>query len=113
MGEVWKAWDNLAERHVVIKTLPSALQASDKHMGRVKSSFQQIHALQHQHICPVYDLGYDEYCGYYLVMKFIDGGTLLDHRLTTVEQKGEFTREDVVALLYPWRKPWIMLIFKR
>ncbi len=101
MGEVWKAWDTLAERHVVIKTLPAALQASGKHMARVKSSFQQIHALQHQNICPVYDLGYDEYCGYYLVMKYIPGGTLLDYRLANVNRHGHCSMENVTRVLQP------------
>lgn len=101
MGEVWKAWDTLAERHVVLKTLPSALQASERHMGRVKSSFQQIHQLQHQHICPVYDLGYDDQCGYFLVMKYISGGTLLDYRVANMNRHGRCSRENVLRVLWP------------
>jgi serine/threonine-protein kinase len=101
MGEVWKAWDTLADRHVVIKTLPGALQASERHMARVKSSFQQIHELQHQHICPVYDLGYEEYGGYYLVMKYIAGGTLLDYRLANVDLDGNCPIEKVLRVLWP------------
>ncbi len=101
MGEVWKAWDTLAERHVVIKTLPGALQASERHMGRVKSSFQQIHQLQHEHICPVYDLGFDDQCGYYLVMKYIPGGTLLDYRLANMDDHGGCPRDKILSVLWP------------
>lgn len=101
MGEVWKAWDTLAERHVVIKTLPAPLQSSEKHMARVKSSFQQIHLLQHQYICPVYDLGFDEYCGYFLVMKFIPYGTLLDYRIAQIDSQGNCPLEKVLHVLHP------------
>lgn len=101
MGEVWKAWDTLAERHVVIKTLPAPLQNNEKHMARVKSSFQQIHLLQHQHICPVYDLGYDEYCGYFLVMKFIPYGTLADYHSAHADSHGLCPMQKVVQVLRP------------
>lgn len=99
MGEVWKAWDTLAERHVVIKTLPASLQTSECHMAQLKASFQRVHELQHQHICPVYDFNYDEQSGYCLVMKFIPGRNLLDLRLTN--PGGKCPMENVLDLLAP------------
>ncbi len=101
MGEVWKAWDVLADRLIVVKTLPGPLQASEKHMARVKSSFLRIHELQHQHIGPVYDLCFEECCGYYLVMKYIPGGTLRDYRLANANPQGGCSLENVLLVLWP------------
>lgn len=49
MGEVWKAWDQKADRPVVIKLVPPELQRADEEMARVRDTFRRIHALQHQH----------------------------------------------------------------
>ena len=76
MGVVWKAHDPVGERPVVIKVLPPELQRDPDEMARVKQSFQQIHALHHEHICPVYLLGEDPRAGSFLVMKYLDGITL-------------------------------------
>ncbi len=101
MGEVWKAFDQVGDRHVVVKVLPPELQDNDGEMARVKTTFQHVHALQHQHICPVYALGNDPAAGYYLVMKYIDGTTLMSHRRNHVEQHGAFPLNEVVRLLTP------------
>jgi serine/threonine protein kinase len=81
MGEVWKAWDKKAERPVVIKLVPRELQRADEEMARVRDTFRRVHALQHQHICPLYLLDEDLRLGWYLVMKYIDGQTLSSYRV--------------------------------
>ncbi len=101
MGEVWKAWDTKAERPVVLKLVPPELQHAGEEMARIKVSFQRIHALQHQHICPVYLLDEDRRFGWYLVMKYIDGQTLSAYRATYVARQGEFPVEQVVKVLCP------------
>ena len=65
MGEVWKARDTRLDRIVAIKT--SAAKFSDRFEREAKS----IAALNHPHICQLYDVGPD-----YLVMEYIEG-TLL------------------------------------
>jgi serine/threonine protein kinase len=62
MGEVWKARDTRVERVVAIKRL------RDEHVRRFRRESQAIAALNHPHICQLYDLGPD-----YLVMEYIDG----------------------------------------
>jgi serine/threonine protein kinase len=101
MGEVWKAWDTKAARPVVIKLVPPELQHADEEMARVKAAFQRTHALNHQHICPVYLLDHDRRFGWYVVMKYIDGQTLSAYRATSVAQHGCFPLEQVVRLLRP------------
>jgi len=65
MGEVWKARDTRLDRTVAIKR--SAQRFSD----RFEREAHAIAALNHPHICTLYDVGPD-----YLVMEFVDGKPL-------------------------------------
>jgi len=62
MGEVWKARDTRIDRTVAIKRLKAA------HLERFKREARAIAALNHPHICQLYDLGPD-----YLVMEYVEG----------------------------------------
>jgi len=101
MGEVWKAWDQEGDRPVVIKLVPPELQRADEEMARVRDTFRRVHALQHQHICPLYLLSKDPRFGWYLVMKFIDGQTLSAYRATYAARHGAFPVQQVVKVLRP------------
>lgn len=101
MGEVWKALDTVADRLVVIKFVPPELRRFEEELDRVKTSFQQIHALQHQHICPTYLLEDSPALGMYLVMKFIDGTTLSAYRRKYVSSHGAFPLSEVIRVLRP------------
>src|SRR5438034_4918211 len=65
MGEVWKARDTRLDRIVAIKRLKA------EHSERFKREARAVAALNHPHICQVYDVGSD-----YLVMEYIDGAPL-------------------------------------
>jgi tetratricopeptide (TPR) repeat protein/predicted Ser/Thr protein kinase len=65
MGEVWKARDTRLDRIVAIKQLKGHRPARFEHEARA------IAALNHPHICQIYDIGPD-----YLVMEYIDGTPL-------------------------------------
>ena len=65
MGEVWKARDTRLERIVAIKT-PKA-----KFSDRFTREARAIAALNHPHICQLYDVGPD-----YLVMEYVEGSPL-------------------------------------
>ena len=65
MGEVWKAHDPRLDRIVAIKT--SSAHFSD----RFEREARAIAALNHPHICQLYDVGPD-----YLVMEYIEGKPL-------------------------------------
>jgi len=62
MGEVWKARDTRLDRTVAIKK--SAAQFSE----RFEREAHAVAALNHPHICTLYDVGPD-----YLVMEYIEG----------------------------------------
>jgi eukaryotic-like serine/threonine-protein kinase len=65
MGEVWKARDARLDRRVAIKT--SKVEFNE----RFEREARAVAALNHPHICQLYDVGPN-----YLVMEFVDGAPL-------------------------------------
>jgi serine/threonine protein kinase len=65
MGEVWKARDPRLGRIVAIKRLHG------QHGERFEQEARAIAALNHPHICQIFDVGLD-----YLVLEYIDGKPL-------------------------------------
>ncbi len=65
MGEVWKARDTRLDRVVAIKRMKGT------HTARFEREARAIAALNHPHICQIYDVGPD-----YLVMEYIEGKPL-------------------------------------
>ena len=62
MGEVWKARDVRLDRIVAVK------QLKGEHLGRFEQEARAIAALNHPHICQIYDIGPD-----YLVLEYVEG----------------------------------------
>jgi eukaryotic-like serine/threonine-protein kinase len=80
MGQVWKARDTRLNRFVAIKT------SHKRFSERFEREAQAIAALNHPHICSLYDVGPD-----YLVMEYVEGKPLagplpLDQALTLAGQ---------------------------
>ena len=65
MGEVWKARDTRVDRSVAVKFAQAGFTE------RFERESRAIAALNHPHICQLYDVGPD-----YLVMEFVDGDAL-------------------------------------
>ena len=65
MGEVYKARDLRLARNVAIKI------AAERFTDRFSSEARAIAALNHPHICTLYDVGPN-----YLVMEYIEGESL-------------------------------------
>ncbi len=99
MGVAWKAYDETAERYVVLKFVPKEIQHVAEAMNSVRESFQKVHALQHQNICPLYGLFNDPKYGLFLVMKFVDGLTLNEFRKQHVDQYGRIPLGNIVQIL--------------
>lgn len=75
IGEVWLAWEEVGGFYVVIKTLPPLAQSPES-MKAVLAVFHRVRQLQHQHICPVYTLGFEPKVGYFFAMKYVEGITV-------------------------------------
>ncbi len=77
MGEVYRARDTRLDRTVAVKILQTSLNADAELRGRFEREAQVISALDHPHICPLYDVG--EHNGtHFLVMPCLEGETLAD-----------------------------------
>ena len=77
MGEVYRAKDTRLNRTVAVKVLPSDAAGDTDRRERFEREAKAISALDHPHICPLYDVG--EHDGtYFLVMPCLDGQTLAD-----------------------------------
>jgi Tol biopolymer transport system component/predicted Ser/Thr protein kinase len=75
MGQVWKARDMRLERTIAIKVLPPKGQASAEARQRFEREARAASALNHPHICTVYDIGSEDGVDY-LVMEYLEGETL-------------------------------------
>jgi serine/threonine protein kinase len=87
MGEVYKARDTRLDRIVAIKVLPAALASDPQFRERFDREARIISALDHPHICALYDVGELPPTGAgdaavsgvrFLVMQFLEGETLAD-----------------------------------
>jgi serine/threonine protein kinase len=75
MGEVYQARDTRLDRTVAIKILPAAVTDNADARVRFEREARAIAALDHPHICAIYDVGQHDGV-HYLVMPHLDGETL-------------------------------------
>jgi serine/threonine-protein kinase len=77
MAAVYKSYQPGMDRTVALKVLPRHFASDPTFLARFSQEARVIANLEHQNILPVYDFGDSD--GYtYLVMRFVDGGTLGD-----------------------------------
>jgi hypothetical protein len=77
MATVYKAYQPSMDRYVALKVLSTHLTQAPAFVKRFRQEARVVAKLEHLHILPVHDHGEEE--GYlYLVMRFIEAGTLKD-----------------------------------
>lgn len=99
MGIVWKARHPIGEGDVVIKVLPPELSRDAVHLEKFRASFEIVRRLNHQFICPIYDLEHDPRVGYYLVMKFLEAETFDVYRRRLINEAGRLRFNRLLKLL--------------
>ena len=77
MGEVYSARDTRLDRVVAIKVLPTHRSDQAEARERFEREGRAIAALNHPHICQLYDVG-TEGPIHYLVLEFLQGETMAD-----------------------------------
>src|SRR5262245_25523789 len=75
MGEVYKARDTRLDRTIALKVLPAELSSDAERRARFEREARAVAALDHPHICGIYDVGAVDGV-HYLVMPLVEGETL-------------------------------------
>ena len=82
MATVYKAYHAAMDRHVAVKVLPEQMGRDKELRQRFERESRVIARLEHAHILPVHDYG-QEGSQLYLVMRYIEAGTLKDRLATS------------------------------
>lgn len=90
-GEVYKAKDTRLNRFVAIKVLPEYVSSQPALKQRFQREAQTIAALNHPHICVLYDVGSDQGIEF-LIMEYLEGETLGDRLMRGPLPFEELTR---------------------
>ena len=75
MAEVYKGYHPRLDRYMAIKVLHGYLAEGEDFLGRFEREARAVATLRHPHIVQVFDFEVEDNA-YYMVMEFIDGGTL-------------------------------------
>ena len=102
MGEVWKARDTQLRRYVAIKFLHANLQSNPDFVTHFMREARFVASLHHPNIVQIHDFQLTEARGSgttaYMVMDYVEGGTLADY-IRSTSRKGFFpTAADLVYL---------------
>jgi predicted Ser/Thr protein kinase len=93
MATVYKAYQPSMDRYVAIKVLPKHFAADPTFVGRFEQEAKVIAKLENARILPVYDYGEDDGVTY-IVMRYLEGGTLTDQLRT-----GEPGLEEIARII--------------
>src|SRR5271166_3533183 len=78
MGEVFLAEDTRLERKAAIKFLPADMAAVPERRQRFLNEARAASALNHPHVCIVYDVGETDEGLPFIAMEFVEGQSLGD-----------------------------------
>ena len=103
MGEVWKAHDTQLRRYVAIKLLLADLQTNPNFVTHFTREAQFVASLHHPNIVQIHDFQFTtaQETGVttaYMVMDYVEGGTLADYIRSTSRQNVFPSAHDIVSI---------------
>ncbi len=102
MGDVWKARDTQLRRYVAIKLLNADLQANPNFVDHFLREAQLVASLRHPNIVQIHDFQlmntHSANAQAYMVMDYIEGGTLAGYIRSSVREGIVPPASDIVAL---------------
>jgi serine/threonine protein kinase len=100
MAEVYLGYDRRVRRRVAVKVLYGS---DEPFVRRFEREAEAVGTLSHDHILPLYDFG-EQRPWYYLVMPYVEGGTLRDYLLKRerldLEEASSFLAQIAAALQF-------------
>ena len=100
MAEVYLGYDRRVRRRVAVKVLYGS---DEPFVRRFEREAEAVGTLSNDHILPLYDFG-EQRPWYYLVMPYVEGGTLRDYLLQRtslpLDEAGSFLEQIAEALQY-------------
>ncbi len=99
MAEVYKGYQKNLDRYVAIKLMHSFLISEQDFLKRFQQEARAMAALNHPNIVGVYDFDQYKEDTYYLVMEFVDGGTLKDKLETLTKNKERLPLETSIRIV--------------
>ena len=98
MAEVYKGYQKNLDRYVAIKVMHAFLITEEDFLNRFRREAQAMAKLSHPNIVGVYDFDVYGENSYYLVMEYINGGTLKE-KLDEMAANGEkMTLEETIRI---------------
>lgn len=98
MATVYKAYHPRLDRFVAIKMLHGHLAEGEGFLERFEQEAQAVASLRHPNIVQVFDFD-NENEDYYMVMEFINGGTLKTEMTNTLTNGGMFSVERSIEII--------------
>lgn len=99
MAEVYKGYQESLDRFVAIKLMHAFLVADQDFLNRFQREARAMAALNHPNIVGVYDFDVYGENSYYLVMEYIEGGTLKERLENLARQGKRMPLENVVKMI--------------
>jgi serine/threonine protein kinase len=98
MAEVYKAYHPILDRYVTIKILHSYLAEGEDFLARFKREARAVASLRHPHIQQIHDFDIED-DHYYMVMEFIDWGTLQNLMMELAKSGAYMPVSQVLSIL--------------
>src|SRR5437867_12777821 len=76
MGEVYLAEDTTLDRKVALKILPTEVASDPVRRQRFAKEAKAASALNHPHVCVIYEVGETQDGNLFLAMEFVEGKAL-------------------------------------